>query len=114
MATRKATKAAVIVPAFTVKRTNVADKKSGVTKALAMHFDEETRSIKVLCQDGKLRECKVDRLTDINAGRQMFMDLKTYIEKGQMVKFVAAGGFDPNKWFYTVEVYKEPKNGLPF
>lgn len=113
MATKRASKTIAPVAAFTTKRV-VADRRSSNVIPQAMHFDEATRSIKVFCDDGFTRECKVDRLADINAGRKIYQDIQMMIKEGTRMRFIAAGGFDPNKWFYTIEAYKEPTNGLPF
>ena len=110
MATKK-----IAAPAFTVKRTNVQDRRSALTVPQAMHFDDVSRSIKVFCADGYTRECRVDRLSDLKIGRQMFVDLQKLIEQKKEIRFFAAGGFDPNKWFYKFEVAaKADKSGLPF
>ncbi len=114
MAARKLAAPANAV-AFTVKRTNVQDRRSSLTVPQAMHFDDVSRSIKVFCADGYTRECRVDRLSDIKLGRQMFVDLEKAIKNKTEIRFFAAGGFDPNKWFYKFEEgTKAGKDGLPF
>jgi len=69
----------------------------------AMHFDQASKSIKVFCSDGNLRECRVERLESAEAGRALWRQLQSVGSKKQEVSFKAAGGFSPDKWFYTVE-----------
>ena len=87
--------------AFTTKRTG-ADRTSAVVNLKAMHYDEATKSIKVFCDDGKMRECRVARLTNEDAGRVLWKTLQQCGKDGIGVKFVAAGGFSPDRWFYDV------------
>jgi len=110
MATRKIS-APVI--AFTTKRV-VADRKSIVTTIKAMHFDQETRSIKVFCADGFTRECKVDRLASLEAGRALWEQMSKACKEETAMQFVAAGGFSPDKWFYTVATPAVAPKGMPF
>jgi len=79
------------------------DRGSAPVKIEAMHFDDSTKSIKVFCSDGNLRECRVNRLPSIEHGRQLWRNLQALGKAGKEVTFTAAGGFSPDKWFYTVE-----------
>ena len=88
--------------AFNTSRTG-KDRVSAPVKIEAMHFDDSTKSIKVFCSDGNLRECRTARLPDLEAGRQLWRKLQKAGKEKQEVSFTAAGGFSPDKWFYTVE-----------
>lgn len=87
---------------FDTSRTG-KDRVSGPVKIEAMHFDDVTKSIKVFCSDGNLRECRVNRLPSIEHGRQLWRNLAALGKAGKEVRFTAAGGFSPDKWFYTAE-----------
>ena len=79
------------------------DRVSAQVTIEAMHFDDTTKSIKVFCSDGNLRECRVQRLPSIEHGRVLWRKLQEIGKSKQAVSFKAAGGFSPDKWFYTVE-----------
>jgi len=108
MATKK-----IAAPVFTTKRV-VADRMSAPVVIKALHFDTATRSIKAFCDDGFTRECRVDRLTDIETGRKLWVMLEQITKDGKTIRFQAAGGFSPDRWFYTASAYEAPKDGMPF
>jgi len=76
---------------------------SDPVKPLALHWDEATRSIRVVCSDANMRVCRIDRMSSINAARNLYKDVTSAIEKGSMVSFAAAGGFSPDKWFCDIK-----------
>jgi len=78
------------------------DRVSKAVTIEAMHFDDTTKSIKVFCSDGNLRECRVRRLPSIEHGRALWRKLQEIGKSKQAVSFKAAGGFSPDKWFYSV------------
>lgn len=78
------------------------DRVSEPVQITAMHYDEQTKSIKAMCSDGKLRECRTERLPSIEHGRELWKMLAKKGKAQEPVKFVAAGGFSPDKWFYSV------------
>jgi len=80
-----------------------ADRKSEPTLMLDARYDEETLSINVYCADGKLRTCRLDRLPDLEACRNLWMAIQKAGKAKKPVTFVAAGGFSPDRWFYTIE-----------
>ena len=90
------------VAAFRVRNTQAADKTSGPVTIKAMHFDEKTREIKVFCDDGRVRRCKVDRLPNVAVGRFLWKELALLGKNNVPVCFTAAGGFSPDVWFYDV------------
>jgi hypothetical protein len=87
---------------FVTARPGAADRLSSPTTMMAATFDEKTREIRVFCQDGHTRRCKVDRLPNINVARGLWKKL-TKIGGSKPVVFVAAGGFSPDVWFYDVK-----------
>lgn len=86
--------------AFNTSRTG-KDRVSAPVKIEAMHFDDSTKSIKVFCSDGCLRECRINRLPSVEHGRALWRKLQAFGKAQQEVCFTAAGGFSPDKWFYT-------------
>ena len=87
--------------AFDTSRTG-KDRMSKAVTIEAMHYDEQTKSIKVFCSDGCLRECRVSRLPSVEHGRALWRKLQAFVKAQQEVCFTAAGGFSPDKWFYSV------------
>ena len=88
------------VKALNTSRTG-KDRMSKAVTIEAMHFDDSTKSIKVFCSDGCLRECRVNRLPSVEHGRALWKKLQAFGKAQQEVCFTAAGGFSPDKWFYT-------------
>ena len=87
---------------FRVRR-HVKDRVSQPVLLTAIHFDEKAREIRVFGDDGQTRKCKVDRLPTIEQGRQLFRTLQKAGTAKKPVQFVAAGGYSPDVWFYTVK-----------
>jgi hypothetical protein len=97
---------------FNTVRTG-ADRTSVPVHMLTCYFDQKQREIKVMCNDGKLRTCKIDRLQDsnengqlvkgIDKARKLWKDIQEYGANKLPVQFTAAGGFSPDTWFYKVE-----------
>ena len=87
---------------FKTSRTG-KDRVSAKVTITAMHFDQNSKSIKVFCSDGNLRECRVERLPSIEYGRALWRELQSIGNRGAELSFVAAGGFSPDKWFYAVQ-----------
>jgi hypothetical protein len=87
--------------AFNTVRT-AGDRVSAKVTLQAMHFDETTKSIKVFCSDGNLRECRIERLPTKAQGQKLWRDLQQAGKDKKEVHFKAAGGFSPDKWFYGI------------
>jgi hypothetical protein len=86
---------------FKTTRTG-ADRYSEPVNITAMHFDTSRRAIQVFCSDGKTRVCLIDRLSSVEVGRGLWKQLSEKGNNNEQVTFVAAGGFSPDRWFYTV------------
>jgi hypothetical protein len=86
--------------AFDTSRTG-QDRVSAAVTIEAMHFDDASKSIKVFCSDGNLRECRVNRLPSLEHGRALWRQLQAAGAAKKEINFKAAGGFSPDKWFYT-------------
>lgn len=97
-----ATKPVAQAKAFDTSRKG-QDRMSAAVTIEAMHFDDVSKSIKVFCSDGNLRECRVNRLPSVEHGRALWKQLQSFGKAKQAIRFTAAGGFSPDKWFYTAE-----------
>jgi hypothetical protein len=84
-------------------RYQAEDRVSASVKIVAMHFDEKLRQIRVIGSDTKIRKCNVDRLPSVEVGRELWKMLAKAGKEQKEVQFVAAGGFSPDVWFYTVK-----------
>jgi hypothetical protein len=91
-----------VTQAFRTTRTG-ADRLSDDVQLMAVHFDDKARCIRAMGSDGKLRQCNIDRLPSLDDARQLWKRLQTAGQAGVYVKFIAAGGFSPDRWFYTIE-----------
>jgi len=95
---------------FDVKNAGMASRKSEVV------FIEELKSVKndrghtifASCSDGKVRMCHLYRYGSNNEERLAFAHELLRVKDEQWpVVFEAFGGFDPNRWFGSFEVYEE-------
>lgn len=79
------------------------DRRSLSVTMTSAHYDKDKQTIRVLCDDGNARECRVERLPSVGHGRNLWKKIQELGASETPVKFVSAGGFDPNRWFYTIE-----------
>ena len=87
--------------AFTTTRKG-ADRMSDAVTMLDARYEEETQTIKIFSSDGKLRECRVERLPSKDHAKALWKAIQTAGKAKTPVKFVAAGGFSPDRWFYNI------------
>lgn len=98
---------------FITATPNAKDKLSAPVGIEMMNFiksQDKTLigSIMVWGTDGKARECKIDRLHQNKEqaaliGRALWAKCAKAGKEGTVIRFRAAGGFSPDRWFYTVE-----------
>jgi hypothetical protein len=88
---------------FDVKNPKAAINKSAPTKVLMIQFKEETRSLRIMCEDGNIREMRVDRAPSLEYAREVLDRLKKAYKNKTPVVFMAAGGFSADKWFFNIE-----------
>jgi len=70
-----------------------------------LSYDENRREIKAFGSDGKLRTCQIARLTgEVEAARILWKKLSEAGRAKTELRFMAAGGFNPNQWFFDVRV----------
>lgn len=87
--------------AFTTTRKG-ADRMSDAVTMLDARYEEETQTIKIFCTDGKLRECRVERLPSKDHAKALWKSIQQHGKAKTEVRFVAAGGFTPDRWFYQI------------
>jgi hypothetical protein len=87
---------------FRVRR-HVKDRVSQPVALQALHFDKKDREIRVFGADGLTRKCKVDRLPSLDDARALWTKLQEVGKAGKEIQFVAAGGYSPDSWFYTIK-----------
>jgi site-specific recombinase XerC len=95
-------KAVVQQSVFSVTNTKAAVRYSEPMQIVAMHYDTDTREIRVVGEDGNVRTCKIARM-DLNHARELWTNLKEIKNSAREIQFMAAGGFSPDKWFYDVK-----------
>jgi hypothetical protein len=87
---------------FVTNNPNGADMMSFPVRIIGFDFNENTRSFEVECDDRRMRQCRVDRMPEADA-----VELEKAIIKardaGMEVRFIAAGGNNPNIFFYSIK-----------
>jgi len=78
---------------------------SEVVKLKGLHYDENRREIRAFGSDGKLRVCQVARLTgEAEQARVLWKKLSEAGRGKKDIQFMAAGGFNPNQWFFDIKI----------
>jgi len=80
-----------------------ADRFSEPTKIVGVVYNESQRALIVLGSDGFSRKCYIDRLDTIESARKLYSDVVKAGKAEKEIRFVAAGGFNPNTWFYAIQ-----------
>lgn len=66
----------------------------------ALSWDAVRRAIVVVCDDGRVRRCRVDLLPSLEMGRSLFVALRAASRLDKvLVQFVSAGDWSPDEWF---------------
>jgi len=78
------------------------DRKSLPVTVVELGFNEITRSIEATGSDGRKRQCRIDRITDEKVLRALTKHLQMAYDNATKIQFIAAGGNDPNVWFYNI------------
>lgn len=95
-----------IARATTVFSTNNPfgeDRTSLPVTIVDLNFNEVTRSIEVTCSDKRKRQCRIDRLNSDKLVKSLTNALQKAYSNQTPVQFIAAGGNDPQVWFYTIK-----------
>ena len=90
-------------PTSFVTRRNGSDRTSEPVVMTTAHYDKDKQTIRVICEDGNARECRVERLPNVGVGRALWKKIQELGATGKPVVFTAAGGFDSDRWFYTID-----------
>jgi len=88
---------------FITNNPRMGDRVSEPTRIMDLSFNEVTRSIEVTCDDRRKRQCRIDRLANDKMVKDLQKALQTAYDSKTAVQFVAAGGADPQVWFYTIK-----------
>lgn len=78
------------------------DRKSLPVTIVELTFNETTRSIEATGSDGRKRQCRIDRMNDDKLVQALTKRLQKVYDAQTKISFVAAGGNDPNVWFYNI------------
>ena len=78
------------------------DRVSQTVVLKELTFNENTRSIEATGSDNRKRQCRIDRITNTDVLKQLTKDLQKAYDNQDTIQFVAAGGNDPNVWFYNI------------
>jgi len=87
---------------FSVTNTTAATRYSAPMQIVAVHYNQETQEMRVVGEDTNVRVCKVARM-DINMARELWKKVVEAKNSTREVQFMAAGGFDPNRWFFDIK-----------
>jgi len=93
--------------AFVTATPKAATKYSEPMKIVAVHYAEAQKEIRCVGEDGNVRVCKIMKMdadpeVSIIKARQLWTLVKGVHASEAVVSFAAAGGFNPDRWFYTV------------
>lgn len=88
--------------AFSTNNPLGEDRKSLPVTIVELSFNEVTRSIEATGSDNRKRQCRIDRLMDQNMVQALTKRLQKAYDAQTKISFVAAGGNDPNVWFYAI------------
>jgi hypothetical protein len=88
---------------FSTNNPAGVDRESLPVTIVDLTFNEVTRSIEVTCSDKRKRQCRIDRLNSDKLVKSLQMSLQKAYTMQTPIQFIAAGGNDPQVWFYTVK-----------
>ena len=77
---------------------------SAPSVVLSVSWHAPSRSVVVSCSDGCRRVCRVDRLSSVEVGRDLWRALVAARDSGARVSFAAAGNNSHNHWFCMLAV----------
>jgi hypothetical protein len=99
--TSKFTKTAV---KFVTNSPTSLDNKSGVVVITSQPtFNTFTQSLEVTSSDGRMRQCRYERLISQEQADALDDAIQTAFDKQIAIRFIAAGGANANVWFYAIE-----------
>lgn len=92
---------------FSTNNPGGRDRESVPVFITDLTFNDETRTIEAQCSDNRKRQCRIDRFMNDKLLQQLVGDLQSAYDNETEVVFVAAGGNDPNVWFYNIVLLDE-------
>jgi len=78
------------------------DRVSLPVTIVELDYNETTRTIEATGSDKRKRQCRIDRIVDVEVLKELTKDLQKAYDNSNTIQFVAAGGNDPNVWFYNI------------
>jgi len=78
-----------------------ADRTSVAVIITFPEYNETSNTFIISCSDNRKRRCQLNRLAEGYA-EKLFAKIQKAYDKGIEVHFVAAGGNDPDVWFYDI------------
>jgi hypothetical protein len=78
------------------------DRVSQTVTLIELDYNETTRTIEATGSDKRKRQCRIDRIVDEEVLKALTKNLQKAYDDGDLIQFVAAGGNDPNVWFYDI------------
>ena len=78
------------------------DRVSLPVTLIELGYNETTRTIEATGSDKRKRQCRIDRIVNVEVLKQLTKDLQKAYDNQDTIQFVAAGGNDPNVWFYNI------------
>jgi len=88
---------------FSTNNPFADDRASHAVKIIDLSFNELTRTIEATGSDGRKRQCRIDRITNTEDLRQLTRELQAAYDNDETIRFVAAGGNNPDIWFYKIQ-----------
>jgi len=83
------------------------DRVSQTVTLIELDYNETTRTIEATGSDKRKRQCRIDRFMNDQLLRDLVDSLQNAYDNELEVVFVAAGGNDPNVWFYNIVIIEE-------
>ena len=92
---------------FSTNNPGGRDRESVPVFITEISFNDTTRTIEAMCSDKRKRQCRIDRFMNDQLLRDLVDSLQNAYDNELEVVFVAAGGNDPNVWFYNIVIIEE-------
>ena len=87
---------------FVTNNPTMADNMSDPVRIVELKWNDITRTIEAVCDDKRMRQCRVDRLASDRMVELLTRALQVSLDTKTSVRFIAAGGASANTWFYNV------------
>ena len=88
---------------FSTSNPLADDRISHPVRIIEIGYNETTRTIEAIGSDGRKRQCRIDRISNTEDLRQLTKELQAAYDNEEKIRFVAAGGNNPDIWFYKIQ-----------